>query len=227
MDWKFYRPVFAVDHAPEMPAGMMTEGAWSGHRRFAYDLVRFAKPKVIVELGTLYGTSFFSFCQAIKDEGLSTSCYAVDTWQGDPHTGMYGTINDGIYQAVSSVKKREFPAVGTLLRHTFDEALPLFPKESIDILHIDGYHAYEAVLHDYASWLPKLAPKGVVLFHDTAVKVLDFGVHLLWDQLSAIHPHMRFHHSNGLGVLFPKGVSDEFQNVLAGQEKLILRYARG
>lgn len=227
MDWKFYRPAFAADHAPEMPTGMMTEGAWSGHRRFAYDLVRFAKPKVIVELGTLYGTSFFSFCQAIKDGGLTTSCFAVDTWQGDPHTGMYGTINDGIYQAVASFKNREFPHIGTLVRKTFDEALAMFPVKSIDILHIDGYHAYESVLHDYTSWLPKLAPNGIVLFHDTSVKVLDFGVHLLWDQLSAIHPHMQFYHSNGLGVLFPKGITLPFQEVLAEKQKLILRYSRG
>lgn len=227
MDWKFYRPEFAADHAPEIPAGMMTEGAWSGHRRFAYDLVRFSKPKVIVELGTLYGTSFFSFCQAIKDSALETACYAVDTWQGDPHTGMYGQINDGIYQAVQSFKNREFPNVGTLVRATFDEALPKFPNNAIDILHIDGYHAYHTVLHDYASWLPKLAPNGIVLFHDTAVKIMDFGVHILWDQLAAIHPHMQFQHSNGLGVLFPKGVPDKFQGVLAQQHKLILRYARG
>ena len=88
------------------------KGPWSGHRSFAYDLVSFVKPNTIVELGTHYGTSFFSFCQAVKDTQLSIYCYAVDTWKGDPHAGLYG---ENVYEAVKAVNTREFPNIGRLL----------------------------------------------------------------------------------------------------------------
>ncbi|GMK43315.1 hypothetical protein PghCCS26_04420 [Paenibacillus glycanilyticus] len=224
MNWNFYRPTFAADSAPEIPTAVLVGGAWSGHRRFAYDIVRYAKPKTIVELGTFYGTSFFSFCQAVQDARIQTKCYAVDTWQGDVHTGPYGHLN--IFQNVHSFNSRQFSAFSTLLRTTFDEALALFQDNSIDLLHIDGCHTYEAALHDFTSWLPKLSPNGIILFHDIVVKLPTFGVHVLWEQLSAVYPHFQFAHSNGLGVLFPKGCTESFKEVIDNQNLLVRHYSR-
>ncbi|WP_163853295.1 class I SAM-dependent methyltransferase [Paenibacillus elgii] len=222
MDWEYHPVRFAADHAPELPLTYMTNGAWSGHRRFAYDLVRFAKPRLIAELGTLYGTSFFSFCQAVKDGNLPARCFAVDTWQGDMHTGYYG--GDPIYEAVQSVTLREFPGIGYLVRSHFDQALAGFPDGSVDLLHIDGYHTYDAVLHDYTTWYPKLAENGIVLFHDIVVRLGDFGVYRLWEKLSGGHPSLQFPHSNGLGVLFPKGCPPAFQALLAHKDELVAHY---
>lgn len=105
MEWHYHQPVFASDSALELPQLFMTNGAWSGHRRFAYDLVRFARPRTIVELGALYGTSFFAFCQAVKDGQLNSRCFAIDSWRGDPHVGIY---NDSVFHAVQAVTAREF-----------------------------------------------------------------------------------------------------------------------
>lgn len=226
MYWKFYEPQFAADHAPELPHEFMTRGAWSGHRRFAYDLVRYVQPRTIVELGTLYGTSFFSFCQAVKDGALRTHCFAIDTWQGDQHTGQYGNLNDDMFLSVQAVAAREFAGIGSLIRSTFDQALAYFADGSIDVLHIDGYHTYDAVFHDLQTWLPKVAENGIILFHDTTVKLADFGVHLLWEKLDS-YPHLSFEHSNGLGVLFPKGCPASFKDLQQLQETLPTNYAKG
>nr|WP_323856378.1 class I SAM-dependent methyltransferase [Rossellomorea marisflavi] len=218
--WDYRYATFDVDEAEELPAGAIRYGPWSGHRLFAYDLVRYLAPACIVELGTQYGTSFFSFCQAVKDGEMPSICHAVDTWEGDPHAGYYG---DDVYAGVKAVTEREFPGIGKLLRKTFDEALEEFEDGSIDLLHIDGYHTYEAVSHDYTTWLPKLSENGVVLFHDTYVRGRDFGVYKFWAEQQGT-PHIDFTHSNGLGVLFPKGISAQQEHMLIRKGEMVEVY---
>lgn len=186
--------------------------AWSGHVNFAYDLVRFMQPKRIVELGTHYGVSLFSFCQGIKDGNLQSNCFGIDSWVGDPHSGSYG---EDVFQTVKTISDIHYPNIPSLVRTTFDDAVHLFEDRTINLLHIDGYHTFEAVSHDFETWLPKVAENGVILFHDIALRGWrDFGVYKLWETLKIQYPAIEFHHSAGLGVLFPKGVSDNFQEVL-------------
>jgi hypothetical protein len=207
MNWTYYDPVFAYQR---MMPSLVQLSAWSGHRFFAYDFVRFLQPRTIVELGTHWGLSFFSFCQAVADSGSGARCFAVDSWVGDPHSGVYP---EQVYYGARRIAELCYPGVATLLRSQFDEAIPLSANQSIDLLHIDGYHTYEAVRHDYEAWLPKLAPNGAVLFHDTMVHGNDFGVYRLWEELK-VHPHVEFGHSFGLGVLFPKGCPVSFANLM-------------
>ena len=110
--------------------------------------------------------------------------------------------------------------IGNLIRSTFDDAVDRFQDETINLLHIDGYHTYEAVSHDYNTWLPKVAKNGIVLFHDIEVRSGDFGVYKFWDEVKAKCPHFQFAHSYGLGVLFPKGCSDKFEEILKNKEEI-------
>ncbi|MBS3967994.1 MAG: class I SAM-dependent methyltransferase [Truepera sp.] len=174
-------------------------GPWVGHIPFAFWIIEQLRPRILVELGTYYGQSYFSLCQSVRANGLSTKCYAVDTWQGDEHGGFYG---EEVFAHVEARNQREYHAFSRLLRMRFDDALSSFSDGTIDLLHIDGLHTYEAVRHDFESWLPKLSSRGVVLFHDINVRERDFGVWRLWEELSTSYPHIEFEHSHGLGVLF-------------------------
>jgi hypothetical protein len=129
---------------------------------------------------------------------LDTRCASVDTWAGDPHSG---DLQAGILDDLRAHHDPLYGGFSRLIQSTFDGALRLFDDRSIDLLHIDGYHTYEAVRHDFDSWLPKLSERGVVLLHDAAVREGDFGVWRLWQQTASQYPSLLFPHGFGLGVL--------------------------
>ena len=172
--------------------------SWVGHIPFASWVIHSIKPKIFVELGTHSGNSYFAFCQAIQENALNTKAYAVDTWQGDEHAGLY---DETIWQDVKSYNDEQYEGFSTLIRKTFDDAVNEFENGSIDLLHIDGLHTYDAVKHDFETWLPKLSSCGVILFHDTVVKERGFGVYKLWEELEQQYSGFNFEHSHGLGVL--------------------------
>ena len=172
--------------------------SWVGHIPFAFWLIDELRPRLFVELGTHTGNSYFAFCQAVEDAGSGTKCFAVDTWQGDEHAGIYG---DEVFRDVNEYNNSHYSDFSTLCRMTFEEALPQFSDGSIDLLHIDGLHTYDAVKHDFETWLPKMSSRGVVIFHDTCVRQADFGVWKYWAELMDKYKGFEFKHSNGLGVL--------------------------
>jgi Methyltransferase domain len=156
-----------------------------------------------VELGTHWGEAYFTFCQVVQENGLSSLCYAVDHWLGDEHAGHYG---EEVFEDVRQYNERYYSQFSYLLRSSFDDAISQFGDASIGLLHIDGLHTYEAASHDFRTWLPKVKPGGIVLLHDICPKHEDFGVWRLWDEIKAEFPNsFEFHHSWGLGVVRKAG----------------------
>src|SRR5664279_3592416 len=167
--------VIAADRftwAEELSPRMLKSPWWIGHIPFAYELIGRLRPTKIVELGTYSGSSFAAFCQAVDACGIDAKGYGIDLWQGDIHMGKF---DEDLFQETSGYMAATYPGIATLVRKDFNEAVALFDDESVDLLHIDGTHTFEAVSNDFHTWFPKLSDRAVVLFHDTNVTVQNTG----------------------------------------------------
>jgi len=176
---------------------LVVESAWLQHAPFAFWLMGALRPRTMVELGVERGFSYFAFCQAVQRLALDARCFAVDHWAGDAHAGFYG---EDVYHDVCRHNRR-YEGFSHLIRADFSDAHGAFADGSIDLLHIDGCHSYEAVQRDFETWRPKLSRRGVVVLHDIAEYQRDFGVYLLWEALRDRYPHFEFTHGHGLGIV--------------------------
>lgn len=170
--------------------------AWHGHRGFAQRLARELKPSTFVELGVHGGDSYFTFVEAFKLYGIKCNSYAVDIWSGDEQSGTYG---ENIYNDVCK-ENDKYRTYSNLMRMTFDQAAEVIT--SIDLLHIDGLHTYDAVKKDYDTWSNKV--NDMIIFHDINVPWNpDFGVWKLWDEIKSASEFQcyEFMHCFGLAVL--------------------------
>lgn len=181
----------------------MVFSTWVDHLPFAYDLIEAIRPKLLVELGVYNGLSFFTFCQSMVEHDIDGVAYAVDCWEGDEHTESY---DDSIYNGVMTHARDNYRGFTYLLRMYFNEALRHFDDNSLDLLHIDGLHTYDAVKEDFTNWYPKVKPGGIILFHDVMARIKDFGAWKYFEELEEQHDEVfKFYHGYGLGVLRKPG----------------------
>jgi glycosyltransferase involved in cell wall biosynthesis len=179
--------------------------SWHRHVPFAYDLVSIFKPRKIVELGVHYGDSYFTFCQSVKDNNFDCKCFGIDTWKGEKHSGIYG---NEVWNIVDGYNGENYFNFSTLIKSTFNSALITFEDSSIDLLHIDGLHTYQAVSEDFYNWLPKVSIGGVILIHDIDERNNGFEVWKLWDEIKFKFKSFEFNFGHGLGVI----IKDSDQN---------------
>ncbi len=162
--------------------------AWTDHINFAEWIVIEKNPEVIVDLGVDYGYSTFSF--GIPNVG---KIFGIDSFEGDDHTSIRDT------KKFVDEKKKELGMDNiTFIKGYFDDIASIWGRD-IDILHIDGFHTYEAVKNDYETWSKFVKDDGVILFHDTMVFDRNFGVYKLLKEIDL--PKTNFKTSWGLGVV--------------------------
>jgi lipopolysaccharide biosynthesis protein len=179
------------------PSRVGVPSAWWSHVPFGQWLVAATRPRTIVELGTHHGVSYSAFCEAVVRHQLDTKCSAVDTWQGDVQAGLY---DESVLAELREFHDARYGAFSDLIQTTLDAAREYFADGTIDLLHIDALHSYEAVTHDFTTWLPKLSDRGIVLFHDVSERQDGFGVWRFWEEQCRRYPHFLFIHGHGLGL---------------------------
>lgn len=174
----------------------MANSSWRGLGSLGFEFVRHNRPRIIVELGSFVGFSAFAMGLALHGLREGGKLYALDTWQGDGHTGTYP---EDVYRTFLN-RRSHLGLESTIvpLRMTFDEARDKVPDQ-IDLLHIDGLHTWEAVNHDFDTYGPLVRPGGLVLFHD--VNAGFEGLRRFWKMVSGRYVSHMVPYSCGLGII--------------------------
>tara|TARA_B100000674_G_scaffold418268_1_gene368601 strand:- start:489 stop:1367 length:879 start_codon:yes stop_codon:yes gene_type:complete len=210
-----------IKKAHTMIPRYIAPSSWWEHIPIAMIIIKSKKPDLVVELGTHYGVSFFGFCEAAEKYSPATRLYAIDTWEGDGQAGYY---DNTVYTTVKDHLEQFHNERAQMIRDRFENALNKFQDKSIDLLHIDGLHTYEAVKRDFEQWLPKVKDDGCILFHDWNVRNESFGVWKLWDEIKKSGKYHCYEVENGYGLALAALSKEEpkYFNDLKSQKEEVL-----
>ncbi|MEQ9039225.1 MAG: glycosyltransferase family 2 protein [Silicimonas sp.] len=166
------------------------------HILFLFSLADIARPRRIVEIGTLRGASFLALCQAARQCGLSTEAVAISSWAVAPEDAA--TYRNA-FETFSFLASKYSDFAGILRTH-HEDAATRFAEGSIDLLHLDGFCEEAPLRRALGIWIPKLSSQGLLLVHDTNAHGGDYGVWRVWEELATRYPALEFPHSGGLGL---------------------------
>src|SRR5258707_9303733 len=175
----------------DYPARLVGPKARLGHTPFAFWLMGALRPRIVVDLGVSTGACYCALLQAADALGLQTRCFGIDAADGDKAPGKSGETS---YDELRAYHDPLYGTFSTLVRSSFDDALPLFSEGSIDVLGFEGFETYEDLSQSFASWLPKMSARGVALFHDTNLRRRGFDVWRFWQDLARRYPSFEFTH---------------------------------
>ena len=159
---------------------------WMSHAELDWLYEQALKCHSIVEIGSWCGRSTYALLSGCKG-----TVYAIDHFNGSPDElkpglSHYRALTDDIYSEFMN-NVGHFPNL-QVIRGDSVEAAARFPDNSIDMVFIDGCHAYESVKADLAAWGPKTSflcghdrhEGGVPVALDECIYHIDQTIGSLW-----------------------------------------------
>lgn len=138
--------------------------------KFLYRLAKKCTGRgVIVEIGSWKGKSTTWLANGSKD-GCGAKVYAIDPHTGSPeHKEEFGEVDTfkEFEENITSAGIRNFVEP---LRKTSEDAAQQWNNEPIELLWVDGDHAYDMVKLDFELWEPFVVEGGIIAFHDTGLR---------------------------------------------------------
>lgn len=132
-----------------------------------FRVVRSTRPKCVVEIGSYLGRSTVFFARSATEHDPAAQVVAVD-----PHTGdrqqleqLGSSLGSTFDLFRSHIDAAGVAQIVTPIRDTSLAAAEEFSGQ-VDLLFIDGWHGYEAVLADARAWRRFLHDDSVVVFDD-------------------------------------------------------------
>lgn len=131
-----------------------------------------------VEVGCRYGASAQLWLENIP--GLDLTCI-------DPYRA-YHRVSQGRQDLIHAGAQENAARFGfKLLRKASLDAVDDFADGSLDWVHVDGDHSFDAAVQDIIRWAPKVREGGLVLVHDYCafgmsgvIPAIDAYAHCHW-----------------------------------------------
>ena len=122
----------------------------------------------VVEIGSYLGRSAVFEARILSALGRGGRVTAIDPHTGDrQHLARLGLEELPTWDLFRYfVESLDPDGRVDMVRATSMDAAKDWSGGEIDLLYIDGWHAYDAVLEDGEQWLPRLADDGIVVFDD-------------------------------------------------------------
>jgi tetratricopeptide (TPR) repeat protein len=125
------------------------------------------KPQVVLEIGTYKGGTIFSISRVAGNDALIIT---IDM----PGGGFGGVLvpEENFSRLQQAVKEHGPEQQFYYLREdshkieTLERVKEILDGKSIDVLFIDGDHAYEGVKKDFQMYSPLVSGNGMIIFHD-------------------------------------------------------------
>jgi hypothetical protein len=151
---------FIIHEAPWRESHGSIHGTFLGAGLLYYTLAYITHAQVCVCLGSGGGFVPRIMRQAQRDLALAGS----RTILIDANIGDYGRPQ---WLSEECFFKKQFPDIEIIMDTTHNTALTVGKDWKINYLHIDADHSLEGAYQDFIDYLPLMAPKGVITFHDT------------------------------------------------------------
>jgi hypothetical protein len=178
---------------------VIAPSAWFQHIPFLFWLFEIVMPKSYLELGVHNGVSYFSACEAVRQLKLDTKCLGIDHWLGDNQAGIF---DDSVFENFK-INHKQYEDISSYIKSDFESGMKEIKNDSIEIIHIDGFHTYAAVENDFNLAYQKInKQKGIILLHDINEYQITFGVNKFWQEIEKKFKVFKFNHGHGLGVVF-------------------------
>jgi predicted O-methyltransferase YrrM len=133
--------------------------------QWLFELVRAARPRVVLEIGLHFGGTFFLWSRAAAPDA---HLLAIDTRPvgrfGD--WSPFSIVRKGF--AVGSQRIALLMGSDSHADSTWRRVAALLDGRTIDFLFIDGDHSCEGVWQDFKMYSSLVAPGGLIAFHDVS-----------------------------------------------------------
>jgi len=126
-------------------------------------LDEFSLPRIVAEVCCAEGR----FSKEMYDWGVER-LYLVDLFESMPFIEGCASFDDSWHLENYKKVVSQFgdkPNV-TILKGFSHKMAECVPDESLGLVYVDGDHRYDGVKTDIRFWWPKLAPGGIMAFHD-------------------------------------------------------------
>lgn len=149
------------------------------------------KPKVIAEIGTWNGGTFYVWTRTNPE---AEKIISIDLPDGD-YGGGYDEKRIKFFSEFASDRKNtslSFIRGDSKSKSTVEMLKSELGDRTIDFLYIDGDHTYEGIKKDFEIYSSLMSSDGIVGFHDINTHKEGYGVIQYWNEIKQNYKYEEF-----------------------------------